>query len=417
MRISNFWRHALSCCVAALFAACGGGSPSLSPSVAGPAAERTRPNVTYEMLLSFSGADGKYPEAGFTNVNNALYGMTYDGGPNNLGTVFTIAPSGAETLVYSFKGSPKDGALPEAGLLDVGGTLYGTSGGGTKGLGVVFKVTTSGHETLLHSFKGGSADGSFPVAGLVDVNGVLYGTTLHGGGTNCRIQGVESGCGTIFSITTSGVETVLHKFVGGANDGQYPEAGLVNLNGTLYGTTAFGGRSRCSVGGCGTVFAITPSGKETILHTFGRYGDGADPMAGLLVVNGALYGTTHGGGSYGWGTVFKITTSGRESVVYSFEGAKPGQDGADPVAGLINRNRTLYGTTYSGGMSCTESLGCGVVFAITTSGTETVLYRFKDHRADGAHPQAALINLGDALYGTTHFGGAGGYGTVFSLSL
>jgi hypothetical protein len=68
-------------------------------------------------------------------------------------------------------------------------------------------------------------------------------------------------------------------------------------------------------------------------------------------------------------------------------------------------------------MNCAESRGCGTVFAIATSGTETVLYRFKDHHTDGDGPRSALINLGDTLYGTTHFGGTGASGTVFSLSL
>jgi uncharacterized repeat protein (TIGR03803 family) len=425
MKSFDFGRYALSICVAATMpAGCGGGSTPLSPSVAGLTAERTRPNVTYELLHSFTGADGKYPYAGLINVNGTLYGTTYDGGPNSLGTVFAITPSGAETVVYSLKGIP-DGALPEAGLVNVGDTLYGTSGGGTKGLGAVFKVTTSGHETLLHSFRGGSGDGSFPVAGLVDVDGTLYGTTLHGGGAGCRTRYVTSGCGTIFSITTSGVETVLHKFAGGAKDGESPTAALVNVNGTLYGTTAFGGPRRvrrgygCSSLGCGTVFAITTSGKETVLHSFGSGpGDGAYPQAGLLNVNGTLYGTTVAGPanckkSGGCGTVFAITTSGTETVLYSFKSS----GGASPEAGLINLNGTLYGTTYYGGAKCKDGDGCGTVFAITTSGRETVLHSFGGKEGgDGAHPVAGLIDVGDTLYGTTHYGGTGG-GTVFSLSL
>jgi|HubBroStandDraft_4_1064222.scaffolds.fasta_scaffold00010_66 uncharacterized repeat protein (TIGR03803 family) len=419
MRISRFGRYTLCGCVAAaMLAGCGVSQPSLSPSVAQLTRERFGRNVAYRVLLNFTGTNGEYPEASLISVNDTLYGTTYDGGQNSLGTVFAITPSGTQTIVYNFKGGPKDGALPEAGLIDVNGTLLGTSGGGAKGIGTVFEVTTSGNETILHSFKGGSGDGSFPVAGLVDVNGTVYGTTLHGGGAGCRTRGPTSGCGTIFSIATSGMETVLHQFAGGSKDGEYPEAGLVNVDGTLYGTTPFGGGVGCrDVHGCGTIFAITPSGNETIIHNFGRAGDGANPQATLLNVDGTLYGTTHGGGRYNLGTVFKFTPSGNESVLYSFKGARRGKDGAEPVAGLINSNGTFYGTTYSGGANCADGRGCGTVFAVSTSGAETILYRFKDHNEDGAAPKAGLIDQGNTLYGTSYRGGTGGYGTVFLLSL
>lgn len=192
----------------------------------------------------------------------------------------------------------------------------------------------------------------------------------------------------------------------------------MNVNGTLYGTTPFGGGVGCSpTHGCGTLFAISPSGNETIVHSFGRAEDGANPQADLLNVDGTLYGTTHGGGRYNLGTIFKITPSGSETVLYSFKGARRGQDGAEPVAGLINHNGTFYGTTYSGGVNCADSHGCGTVFSISTSGAETILYRFKDHNKDGAAPQTGLAVLGNTLYGTSYRGGTGGYGTVFLLPL
>ncbi len=155
-----------------------------------------------------------------------------------------------------------------------------------RGYGTVFKITTSGKETVLHSFGGSSRDdGGEPEAGLINLNGTLYGTTSVGG---------KNATGTVFSITTSGIETLLYSFkVFGSGDGANPEAGLLNVKGTLYGTTSYGGTF-----GYGTVFSITPSGKETVLHSFGGSGDGNEPFAGLINVKGTLYGTTTSGGRH-----------------------------------------------------------------------------------------------------------------------
>ena len=158
---------------------------------------------------------------------------------------FSITPSGAETLLYSFKGGSGDGEDPYAGLLNVKGTLYGTAkSGGARDDGTVFKITTSGTETVLYSFRG-SSDGQYPYASLLNLKGTLYGTTGQGGGS---YRG-----GTAFAVTTSGKETVLHIFGPGSGDGENPNGGLINVKGTLYGTTEDGG-----VSNQGTVFALSP---------------------------------------------------------------------------------------------------------------------------------------------------------------
>ena len=383
---------------------------SVAPQIAAPS------RAGYSVLYSFIGgsADGGYPVAGLLNVAGTLYGTTAGDGAHGVGTVFAITPSGKETALYSFGTNSEDGANPVAGLINVNGTLYGTTeNGGSNGDGTVFSVTPSGAETVLYSFGASSEDGTSPFAGLVDVDGTLYGTTVAGG-AHCRSG--SSGCGTAFAITTSGKETVLHSF-GGSGDGDYPVASLINVKGTLYGTTLSGPHKFCGNAGCGTVFSITTSGKESVLHKFGSSGDGEIPLAGLINANGILYGTTDNGGTKGHGTVFAVTMSGKESVLYSF--GTGSEDGAYPAAGLINVKGTLYGTTEYGAVRCTSKGGCGTVFSITTSGTETVLHRFKGHsrgRRDGAHPEAGLINVNGTLYGTTSIGGVNGYGTVFSLS-
>jgi uncharacterized repeat protein (TIGR03803 family) len=367
-----------------------------------------------------SGADGALPYAGFVTVKGTLYGTTTDGGANNDGTVFKITPSGKEAVLHAFTGGKSDGANPYGGLIDINGTLYGTtlSAGGSgcysTGCGTVFKITTSGKESVVYSFKGGSNDGAFPQAGLTDVKGTLFGTTTEGGTKNY---------GTVFKVTASGKESLLHSFAGGA-DGATPLAGVIDLRGTLYGTTEVGGTGSCSGfqgAGCGTVFKITTSGTERVLFTFpGTTTNGEFPFAGLTAVKGTLYGTTVNGGASNIGTVFKIAPSGTESVLYNFKNSSG--DGNEPYAGLLDLKGVLYGTTGQGG-----SASVGTVFKITTSGTETVLYSFAGYPSNGGTPTASLIDLNGTLYGTTNVGGNSeacytsfgptGCGTVFSLSL
>ncbi len=216
-----------------------------------------------KVLYSFKGgSDGENP-VGLVDVNGVLYGATYSGGTvcttisnsQGCGTIYSVTTGGKEKVLYRFGGGV-DGQYP-TGLIDVSGTLYGTTQeGGASDQGVVYSVTTSGNESVLYSFAGGS-DGAHPQAALMDVNGTLYGVTARGGGTGCAGTG-ETGCGTIFSISTNGAESVLYRFAGGT-DGMWPAAPLINVKGTLYGTTPYGGLSghilkRC----CGTVFALTP---------------------------------------------------------------------------------------------------------------------------------------------------------------
>lgn len=222
-------------------------------------------------------------------------------------------------VLHSF-GADRDGIDPNAGLLYDGGTFYGTTaGGGSHGKGTVFTVTSSGTENVVHSFDR-AFKGRQPYAGLIDVGGTLYGTTPYGG---------AFGEGTVFSMSADGSERVLHSF-GKGNDGYYPSATLLDIGGALYGTTSAGGANNC-VGsdGCGTVFSITTSGKENLLFTFSEGPDGKSPDAGLIEVHGMLYSTTYKGGKYGAGTVFRVTTDGRERVLHNFGN---GSDGANPAS-------------------------------------------------------------------------------------
>jgi uncharacterized repeat protein (TIGR03803 family) len=210
-----------------------------------------------------------------------------------------------------------DGVFPAASLISVNGTLYGTSmrggriGCGGLGCGTVFSLDPStGTEKVLYHFcsEQNCADGAEPHASVIDVNGTLYGTTYRGGSaTECN-----EGCGTVFSVDpTSGVEKVLYSFCSQKTcaDGANPLANLIHVNGTLYGTTFMGGGAGCGSGGCGTVFSIDPTtGAEKVIYAFQNNGiDGTAPQGGLIDINGTLYGTTVSGGAYRYyGTVFAL---------------------------------------------------------------------------------------------------------------
>jgi len=136
--------------------------------------------------------------------------------------VFKLDPTGKETVLHNFDGT--DGRVPSVSFRDAAGNLYGTTfAGGSAGYGNVFKLDITGKETVLHSFTG--LDGRDPFGGLLrDAAGNLYGTTSSGGGSCSQVGG--RGCGLVFKLDTTGKETVLHRFTGGA-DGWYPIADLV----------------------------------------------------------------------------------------------------------------------------------------------------------------------------------------------
>ena len=302
------------------------------------------------ILYAFAGGsgDGAGPYHNLIQGSDGnFYGLTFQGGTSGLGTLFELTPSGAETVLYSLTG----GSASYAGVLQgTDGNFYGTTYyGGGSGLGMVFKVTPSGSETVLYSFAGGSSDGANPYAALIQgSDGNFYGTSDAGG---------ASGFGTVFELTPSGTETVLYSFAGGSSDGEYPEAGLIqDRDGNLYGTTYQGGAS-----GLGTVFELTPSGTETVLYSFaGGSSDGAGPKAGVILGrDGNLYGTTLEGGSANVGTIFKVTPSGTETVLHAFAGGS--SDGANPYDALTQgSDGNLYGATVAGGTS-----GYGTVFKVT----------------------------------------------------
>jgi len=279
------------------------------------------------VLHEFSGSpDGEEPQA-LLSVDAAgnLYGTTNGGGASSgYGTVFEVSAEGAETVLHSFAGPPEgggDGAFPYEGVVrDSAGDLYGTTAlGGAYGSGAVYKLDASSNETLLYSFSGG--DGANPGSLLLlDSQGNLYGTTANGGNSQCG----GAGCGVVFELSPQSgggyTEKTLYIFCSllECADGEAPESGPLVIDGdrNLYGTTYFGGAYRnCDRDACGVVFQLSPSGEETVLHSFTGGADGAGPVPGLTLDKaGSLYGTAaYGGdtdcdlgGAPGCGVVFKI---------------------------------------------------------------------------------------------------------------
>jgi uncharacterized repeat protein (TIGR03803 family) len=213
--------------------------------------------------------------------------------------------------------------------------------------------------------------------------------------------------GAAIKITPDGHESVLYSFGANAVDGVQPTGSLIQArDGNFYGMTLHGGPNDV-----GTVFKITPAGVETVLHPFSRVGDGYSPLGSLLQASdGNFYGMTqYGGSGLNGGVVFKITPTGGESILYSF--LSVANDGGSPQGSLIQaKDGNLYGMTYYGGTH-----GQGAVFRINLSGAETVLHSF-GAISDGSRPYGDLIQASDGnFYGMTYGGGANGYGTVFKM--
>jgi uncharacterized repeat protein (TIGR03803 family) len=326
-----------------------------------------------------------------------------------------------ERLIYSLT----DNYLgPRDKLLYVGGQFYATAPGGghvtyscPNGCGAVFELSLipgGGTYHSLYEFLGGENDGWAPVGNIVmDSAGNIYGTTTHGGlGAGCL-----GGCGTVFKLTPGSnghyTESIIHFF--SFPEGTEPTAGLTfDSSGNLYGTTSSGGN------GYGSVFELTAnsdgSWSANVLYRFGEPPDGEIPRAEVtLDAAGNIYGTTTQGGSSSDGTVFQLVQNSgggwTENVLYEFNSAA----GCTPEAPiLIGRAGNLYGTAAGCG-----TYAAGVVYELAPgtggSWSESTVHSF-GYGIDGANPQSPLTADGKGnLWGTTLFGGGTNGGTVYEL--
>ncbi len=307
---------------------------------------------------------------GFRNIAKVIqakdgnfYGMTASGGFNLEGVIYKCTPDGIVTNVYTFSGGSTDGQNPMGNLLQGrDGNFYGlTFEGGANNSGTIFKWNpTTATETVLYSFAGGS-DGQGPQGSLIQAtNGNFYGMTFNGGGA--------PDAGTIFEWNpTTATETVLYSFTG-TTDGGNPTGSLLQASdGNLYGLNSGTGYNLSGTTViAGAIFQWNMTSQTfNLIKFFQSYpanGDAYSPMGSLIQTkNGLLYGLAQSGGVHSSGAIFSYNIPAvTESVVYSF-GATP-TDGTSPQGDLLQASDgNLYGITNSGG-----AFNSGIIFKYDT---------------------------------------------------
>ncbi len=374
---------------------------------------------TFTVLHSFGSTsqDGTKPLRAliFDSLGN-LYGSTSLGGTQGFGTIYRVDPAGNETVVYNFccHWSPQE-------IIRYKAHIYGSAivPGCKDGCGSFFEF--SGESSLVRHILAVES-GLVPNQGLaVDASGNLYGTTPTGrSGIGCG----ATGCGTVYSVN-NGKMIVLYQFTG-APGGAYPIGGVtLDSAGNIFGTTAGGGKY-----GAGIAFELSPNGdgtwKEQTIFSYGRVGDGEQGSLQALLIDSRenIYGSSpYGGlgggkGSYCCGEIYKMRQnsdgSWKKNTLYAFRNIA---DGAYPTGNLVrDKHANLYGTTQYGGAP-----QYGTVYKIDPNGVETVLHVFSGETDDGMYPSGVFIDAAGNLYGTTEYGGAGcaekyGCGTVFKIT-
>jgi uncharacterized repeat protein (TIGR03803 family) len=367
---------------------------------------------TYTMLYNFpGGSKGLQPgDIVVTSDGSILGAASYGSYSSSL--LFNYA-DGKETVLHRFpEGYGYEPEFPQGLLLSKNGdTLYGTTqyggkengvcAGGT-GCGIAFSYDlTTGKYKTMHEFQG--PDGASPIGiQVLDSAGDLYGVT-NGGGTYG---------GTLYEITAAGTEKVLYNF-GPAPDGMWPGGGLALYGGNYYGVTIGGGANTCVDSGCGTVFKVTPAGKETVLYNFTGGSDGSYPHELVGDSQGNMYGLSTNTQDNTTAAIFEINSAGDFSIAYN----------GSYVSGIgyiiMGTGGSLYASSSGGDDSSGAPNGFGQILKVTPtgggSGTVTVLHEFDNTDGSMLNPFQDLVLHGGVLYGTTNYGGASDHGVIYKL--
>jgi uncharacterized repeat protein (TIGR03803 family) len=355
---------------------------------------RITPQDDVEIVHEFGDAgDVRIPSGLMQAANGDFYGTTSEGGPANKGTIFRMTAAGAVSVLYAFAGD-SIGQYPFDSLIQApDGSFYGLTRNDYT-YSTAFRMSPDGTVALLHRFDQFVGEGLEPRLGFLRAaDGNIYGTTSHGG---------PLGRGAVFAMTPLGEVSVVTAF-SAVEDGSTPRVLIRASSGIFYGATLSGGSWNH-----GAAFALTADGSITWLHSF-TIDEGRGITALIQASDGNLYGTTTDNGIGGGGTAFRMTTDGAVTVLHHFIA---GDYGFFPTGLIEGIDGNFYGTARSAG-----PLAYGTVFKMTRDGELTLLHAFAGGAADGAFPEAGLVQTPDGmLYGTTTRGGTLDYGTLFSIT-
>jgi uncharacterized repeat protein (TIGR03803 family) len=197
--------------------------------------------LTVPGLFNFT--DGNSPNLPIQGTDGNFYGTTVFGGTtcaNGCGVVYKMTPGGKLSVLHNFTGysttNPSDGTFPYGALVQGNdGYFYGvTYNGGTFNQGTVFKISATGKSyIILHSFENDFtvAAGANPFAGLaMGSDGNFYGTS----------KGGKNGGGALYKVTPAGGFSILYNFCSlkSCADGFNPNTVITqHTNGKFYGNT------------------------------------------------------------------------------------------------------------------------------------------------------------------------------------
>ena len=351
-----------------------------------------RTDAQYSVLLNFDSLNGQYPNGNLLLSSGKFYGMTYHGGTQKGGLVFSVDTDGTNYKdLLNFNGL--NGADPKGSLIIVGKRLYGmTLGGGLHDSGVIFAIDTDGTR-FKKLFDFGGTKGGLPDGSLVCAGKRLFGMTYYGG----------TGYGVAFSIDTDGTryKDMIDFY---HTTGQNPYGSFILSGSMLFGMTVDGGT------GSGNIFRIDTAGNNyKDIFNF-NLNNGGSPFGSLLLSGSKFFGMTWGGGIHRYGNIFSLDTDGNNiKDLLDFDGT----NGASPWGSDVSLiGGTLYGMTELGG----AYVSYGVLFSIDTSGNNyVILHDF--NVPDGANPFGSLTISGHNLYGMTDYGGTNTDGVIFRYSI
>lgn len=365
---------------------------------------------SFDILHSFTGADGNLPTWVIQTKAGEVWGVTNSGGGGTPGggMLYKISATGVYSIVHTFTDKP-DGAMPGKLIQAADGSIYGvTALGGTSSAGTIYRVDTAGQYQVLHSFNGLS-DGKTPNFLTQTNDGAIYGTA--------SFFGMPIANGTLFKIDVAGNFAALHTFQEGI-DGSNPNSVMQAADGLLYGTCRQDGPLGVGLG-LGTFWRSDLAGNVVLLHVFEPKtltgNQPTEPVGVVPAADGFFYGAANKGGQASNGAIFQADATGRVTTLHSFDASAP--DGAKPDTNFnLGSDGFFFGTLGGGGLPVSNSLRSGVVYRADTAGRTWVLHTFTG--GDGGVPFApAYLGSRGTVFSTAQFQGPLGHGVTTSLSV